>query len=206
MGRDTNPPDRRSLRLRGYDYALPGAYFVTVCVQNRECLFGEIVGGEMRLNDTGRIVANTWLALPDRFPSVGVGAFVVMPDHVHGIIIVADVSRADVSRAQQAAPLRGMEPARPGVGAGLALPAGTDVSAGVHVSAGAASSAPTLGDVVRAFKSISAISVNRSLGRTGRSLWQRNYYEHVVRGESDLRQILDYIARNPAEWNRHDPV
>jgi putative transposase len=162
--------DRRSLRLDGYDYAQAGAYFVTVCTQNRMCLFGDIVDGVMRLNDAGRMVRSVWEGLPDRFAGMELDAFVVMPNHVHGIITF--------------------------VGAGLALPE----------EKGAASSAPTLGDVVRAFKSMSAIHINRLLRRSG-PLWQRNYYEHVIRNERELAKIREYIATNPLKWalDRENP-
>ena len=171
---------RRFLRLRDFDYSTEGAYFVTICTRNRECLFGAVVDGEMRLNNMGQVVQTVWGGLSDRFPTIELDAFVVMPNHVHGILVVGAAL----------AP-----PKRRKVGAGLALSQG-----------GAASSAPTrfasatLGTVVRAFKSISAISVNRLLSRSGQSLWQRSYYEHVIRGEESLNRIREYISTNPLRW------
>jgi putative transposase len=123
--------DRCSLRLKDYDYAQAGACFVTICTQDRACLFGDIVGEEMRLNANGREVQALWNELPNRFARLELDAFVVMPNHVRGIATF--------------------------VGAGLALPEEN----------GAASSAPTLGDMVRAFKSLSAIRVNRLMMRSG---------------------------------------
>ncbi len=165
---------RRSTRLKGYDYSGAGAYFITICTHGRECLFGEVMDGAMRLNDTGRAVQAEWARLPERFQSVDLDEFVVMPNHVHGIIHVG---------ALLAAP--------------LLVPPGQ----------GAASSAPTLGDILRAFKSISAIAVNRLLGRSGRSLWQRNYYEHIIRNEHELARAREYIANNPLQWalDRENP-
>jgi hypothetical protein len=128
---------RRPVRLPGFDYSGEGAYFVTICTRNRECLFGAVVDGEMRLNNVDRVVQIVWGGLPDRFAVIELDAFVVMPNHVHGILVVGAAL----------AP-----PKRRKAGAGLALPVG-----------GAASSAPTrfasttLGTVVRAFKSISAM-------------------------------------------------
>ena len=81
---------RRSIRLQGYDYSSPGAYFVTMCTHNRECLFGEIANGKMRLNELGKIASQCWLAIPDHFPHARLGAFVIMPNHVHGIIWIVD--------------------------------------------------------------------------------------------------------------------
>jgi REP element-mobilizing transposase RayT len=154
---------RRSIRLRDYNYAQTGAYFVTICTQGRVCLFGEVVDGHMTLNDAGRMVQRVWDDLPMRFPSIALDMFVIMPNHVHGIIAI--------------------------VGAGLALPCG-----------GAASSAPTLGDIVRAFKSVSAIQVNQLLSRSEQPLWQRNYYEHIIRNDEELARVGQYILDNPAQW------
>ena len=86
-----HPPDRhhrRSIRLKGHDYTQPGAYFVTICTRDRECLFGHMVNGEMRLNDAGEIARRCWEGIPDHFPSVELDAFVIMPNHVHGIIVI----------------------------------------------------------------------------------------------------------------------
>jgi putative transposase len=163
---------RRSIRLRGYDYTQAGAYFVTICTRNRECLFGDVVNGEMRLNDAGQIVKQIWAALPQRFSSITVDESIVMPNHFHGIIVVHNIIV---------------------VGAGLALPSSAPIQ-------GAASSAPTLGDLIRTFKSISAIRVNRVVDRTGCPLWQRNYYEHVIRNDDSLGRIRQYIADNPLRW------
>jgi len=90
MRHDTNKRHRRSLRLQGYDYSQVGAHFVTICTQDRSCLFGEAVDGEMRLNDAGLMVATEWERLPERYPKVVLGAFVVMPNHIHGIVIITD--------------------------------------------------------------------------------------------------------------------
>lgn len=87
---DPDKNHRRSIRLRGYDYTRAGAYFVTICTQNRECLFGNIVEGEIRLNDAGHVVQSVWNELPQHYPGVDVDAFVVMPNHIHGIIVLMD--------------------------------------------------------------------------------------------------------------------
>ncbi len=178
---------RRFLRLQGFDYSREGAYFVTICTRNRECLFGDVVDGQMRLNGVGRSVQTFWDAMPERFPPIESDAFVVMPNHVHGILFNVGAALAPPKQVK----------------AGFALPSG-----------GAASSAPTgpasittLGNVLRAFKSISAISVNRLLSRSGQPLWQRNYYEHVIRDEESLNRLREYIATNPLRWelDRENP-
>ena len=142
---------RRSIRLRQYDYSSVGVYFVTICAQGRECLFGDIADGTMRLNDAGQIVARVWLGLSVRFSQVVLDEFVVMPNHFHGILVIND-------------------------------------------------GAPTLGAIVRGFKSISAIDVNRLLNRQGCPLWQRNYYERAIRNEIELSAIREYLQFNPTNW------
>ena len=189
MTLDTERPHRRRLRLKGYDYAQDGAYYVTICAQHRLCLFGDIVDGKIRLNTAGSAVQAVWNELPRRFARLELDAFVVMPNHVHGIAAF--------------------------VGAGLALPgdegvarkgAASSTPTRGHAEYGTAGGAPALGDVVRAFKSLSAIRVNRLLTRSG-PLWQRNYYEHVIRDEDELKRIREYIANNPMQWelDRENP-
>lgn len=87
MKYDPDKHARRSIRLRGYEYTQSGAYFVTICTQNRDCLFGEIVKGIMDANDAGRMIQSVWDELPQHYPGVDVDAFVVMPNHIHGIIL-----------------------------------------------------------------------------------------------------------------------
>ena len=162
---------RRSLRLREFDYSAAGAYFVTVCVYGRECIFGGIVQQDMVLNEAVRKVEEIWRLLPERFPNVVVDEFVVMPNHMHGIIFI--------------------------VGAPLAAPL-TRLGAKRQ---GAASGAPTLGSIMRAFKSLSAVNVNRLLDRQECPLWQRNYHERVIRDERELFVIREYIQYNPQKWH-----
>ncbi len=159
---DPDKHHRRSIRLRGHDYSQPGLYFVTICTQDRECLFGEIRNGKMLLNEAGAAVLQTWNALPERFAPVETDSFVVMPNHVHGVI--------------------GLYPVR-------------------QAKRGAASRSPiTLGRIIRAFKSLSAMAASRLLHRAGRPLWQRNYYEHIIRRGRDLDDLREYIRQNPVRW------
>ncbi|SEA61292.1 REP element-mobilizing transposase RayT [Desulfuromusa kysingii] len=169
--------ERRSIRMVDYDYSSAGFYFVTICVQGRESLLGEIADGVITLNDAGRMVENSWLELPAKYPDMAIDEHVIMPNHFHGIIIL------------QPPVVVGAPLAAPGYGKN-----GT-------TDQGAASSAPTLGDVIRAFKSISAINVNISLDRSGQPLWQRNYYERIIRNENELHNIRQYIRNNPAQWD-----
>jgi len=158
---------RRSIRLREFDYSSSGGYFVTTCVQNRECLFGNILDDVTFLNDAGMLVESVWNGLTERFPSIGFDAFVVMPNHVHFIVDIAEPDGKE------------------GVGQGSRAGQGR---------------APTLDRIVGAFKSISAAQVNHLLSRTGQPLWQRNYYERVIRNETELNGFRDYIIHNPLKW------
>ena len=180
---DAEKHHRRSIRLKEYDYSQAGAYFVTVCTHNRECILGEVANGEVLLSEFGKIVESVWFDLPKHYPNVELDAFVIMPNHVHGIIIVGDVA----------------------VGAGLIDHAGAD-----HVGAGF-KPAPTrqyaLSEVVRGFKTFSARRINEIRATSGTPVWQRNYYEHIVRDEDRLNRIREYIINNPMRWqfDRENP-
>jgi REP element-mobilizing transposase RayT len=165
---------RRSIRLTGYDYRSAGAYFVTICTHGRECLLGEVVDGAMAPNRLGRVVERAWYDLPARFPGIALDAFVVMPNHVHGIVRLVG------------APLAG------------AHPAGADPAGGV-----------ALGDVVGAFKSLTTRAMLGVVREAVDSpivgpLWQRNYYEHIVRDDDELERIRAYIVDNPMRWDDDD--
>lgn len=172
---------RRSIRLKGYDYAAPGAYFVTIVAQNRERLFGEMAGDDMRLNDAGRIVQTVWDELPTHFAHVSLDAFVIMPNHAHGTIVLNDDS----------------------VGAGFPRPTPRPTS-GAETGAGAETAPPrkraTLGQIVAYFKYQSAKRINELRNVPGLPVWQRNYYEHVIRNERELQAIRQYIRTNPLNW------
>jgi putative transposase len=174
---------RRSLRLKGYDYSMAGAYFVTICTQDRACLFGDVTAGGMRLNDAGQTVATLWEAIATRFSGVEIDQFVVMPNHLHGILVLPDAREATTKEATTRV--------APTVGAPLV-------------------GAPArLGDVVGAFKSLATVSYITGVkthgwpGFRGR-LWQRNYYEHIIRDEPALNRVRRYIDENPARWEFDD--
>jgi putative transposase len=173
MPYDPNRHHRRSIRLKGYDYSQAGAYFITLCTQDRACLFGRVVNGEMRLNDAGRMVLAEWNRLPERFPQVVLDAFVVMPNHVHGILVITDPA--------------------PTVGA--------TVGATTRVAP------TTVGNIIGAFKSRVTVEYIRGVKTSGwppfrGRLWQRNYYEHIIRNERALNAIRQYIMENPRRGHR----
>lgn len=191
---------RRSLRLKAYDYSQSGAYFITVCVQDRECLFGEVIGDQMHLNDAGRIVLSEWNRLAIRFPAIELDAFCVMPNHVHGIIAIS-INEQILDRNMN-------------VGAGL-VPAlretakatdGNNPRATTRVApTRAMATKPVLGNIVGAFKSLTMHSYIDGVKQSGwpcfrGRLWQRNYHEHIIRNDESLLRIRQYIADNPAQW------
>jgi putative transposase len=171
---------RRSIRLCEYDYAQPGAYFVTVCTHDRACLFGEVVGGQVHVNDAGRIADACWRTIPDHFLHVALDTFVIMPNHVHGIIWIVDEPDDGVHHG-----------VGDGVGAKHFSPPPADKPA-------FRSPSRTVGSIVRGFK----VGVTKWMRANLdiHNVWQRDYFEHVVRDESDLERIRRYIAENPARW------
>lgn len=166
---------RRSIRLRGHDYAGSGVYFLTIRVRGRANgfsppRFGAVVNSRMALNNAGRAVAACWQAIPDHFPHAALDEWIVMPDHVHGIIVIRGNGQSALVGAKNFSPLPG-SPVRP---------AGTS---------------RTIGSIVRGFK----IGVTKLLG--GESPWQRNYYDIIVRDQPTLNNIRAYIRNNPANWD-----
>jgi putative transposase len=160
---------RRSIRLAGYDYSRCGAYFVTVCAANRECLFGDIADGEMHPNAYGLLVERSWVELRDTYPYVNLDAWVLMPNHLHGVVVITDESGDATNILMKRKPL---------------------------------------GNLIGAFKTISTRHINELRGSSGTPVWQRNYYEHVVRSDAVLRRVRDYIQTNPGNWStdKENPV
>jgi putative transposase len=187
---DPDHHHRRSIRLKGYDYAQAGAYFVTVCTHNRACLFGDIVDGSMRLNDAGQVVQEVWSTIPTQYPGIAIDAFVVMPNHIHGIIMIASTTITTPVGAQFIAPNSGSSD--------------TPGTIGTTGAAGAMNRAPTVGEIVRAYKARVTVAINQRQGTRGVPVWQRNFYEHIIRDDDALDRIRQYIVDNPAQW-AHDP-
>lgn len=188
MKYDPEIQHRRSIRLRGYDYAAGGAYFVTICVQGRECLFGKILNDVMVPNAAGVMVTAIWNELAVHYPGVAVDAYVIMPNHFHGIIML-NVGAAPRGRPGFTGPRAGPEQGHPRGGAPTQ------------------DGAPTLSlfDVVHRFKSLTTARYRHGVLNdhwppfAGR-LWQRNYYERVIRDEIELSAVREYIQFNPTNW------
>jgi REP element-mobilizing transposase RayT len=169
---------RRSIRLSGYDYSQSGAYFVTVVTWQRDCLFWDVVNGEMVLNDFGKIADECWRAIPEHFPNVELGAHIIMPNHGHGILAIrADVLRSDVGAQQCCAPT---------------TPDANENPHKINVKP------RSLGAIVRSFKSAVSYRINKEHNAT--SIWQRNYYERIIRNEQEMDAIWRYIEANPVNW------
>ena len=152
---------RKNLRLQDYDYANAGAYFVTICAYQRQSLFGLVRDNKMALNQCGQIAEHAWRNIPMHFQDIHLDEFIVMPNHVHGILFT------DGERARHASPLHHR---------------------------------PKLGTVIGAYKSAAARLINQTRSTPGASVWQRYYYEHVIRNELSLSEIREYIVNNPLKW------
>ncbi len=177
---------RRSIRKRGYDYAFPGWYFITVCTEGKDHTFGSVIEWQMRLNEAGRMVADFWNYMPQRFSGMVLDEFVVMPNHFHAIFQIAP--------RVVGAPVVGA-PDRAGI---------NSAPTGRHRAG--TSPAPTVGNIVGTFKSLTANEYLRGVKGFGwrrlpKGLWQRNYYERIIRNERELVAMRAYIRENPARWD-----
>ncbi|XBO46100.1 transposase [Pedobacter sp. KACC 23697] len=167
---------RRSIRLKGYDYSKAGAYFITICCEDRIHRFGKVSGDEMILNQSGTMAYNEWINLAERFPNFELNVFQIMPNHMHGIIVLSD---------------------RTTVGATLAV-----AQEQKELNRATARVAPTIADIVGAYKSIvsnACLQLFMSHNKTMGKLWQRNYYEHIIRDERAYHNISHYIINNPGK-------
>ena len=170
----TENRNRRSIRLQGYDYSQAGAYFITICsTHNREWRFGEIVDGNMRVNAIGGVVADEWIKTAQIRHDIALDEWVVMPNHFHGILVITGTGTARRARTMRRA---------------------STVEQFGHPVSG---SIPT---IVRSFKSAVTKHANELCRTPGGKLWQRNYWEHIIRNELELNRIREYIRNNPARW------
>lgn len=201
MKYDRQKHHRRSIHLKGYDYTQTGAYFLTLCTWQRECLFGKIVNGEMQLSLYGEAVKYNWYYLNKRCSYVQLDAFTIMPDRVHGIIWLTDNDPTNTVD----------------VGAGLEI-------ASVWKTNISSEPAPTIYDnngkstffksthpkrrslpeIIQGFKTSSATRINQLRCMAGVPVWQRNYYEHIIRNEEFLQKIRVYVINNPSFWQQDE--
>ncbi|NES72383.1 MAG: hypothetical protein F6K24_47905 [Okeania sp. SIO2D1] len=178
MSYDPNKHHRRSLRLRGYDYSQAGAYFLTICTYNRQTLFGEIIDGKMQLNQLGEVVVEEWERSAQIRQEIELDYSVIMPNHLHGIVIINNV--------------------------------GANERVGVNTIEGECHSplrmkSRSISSLITGFKSVVTRRINRIRYHgeqltTPAPVWQRNYYEHIIRNETSLNQLRQYIVENPLKW------
>ena len=193
MNFNPNIHHRRSIRLRGYDYSQAGLYAITICCQDRAHRFGHVAVGaplvgaqvngstQMILNDAGKMVESEWIRLTERFPNIEFHQWVVMPNHFHAILEIVDGKSAKPTPEK-------LENRRPQGHAPTAT-----------------ATIPTVADMVDAFKSITTVKYIRGVKTLGwepfnGKLWQRNYYEHIIRTDESYQRIANYIENNPANW------
>ncbi|MCC5627067.1 transposase [Nostoc sphaeroides CHAB 2801] len=167
---------RHSIRLKGHDYTQHGAYFITICTRGRQCLFGNVVNGEMQLNSLGNIALNCWQTIPAHFSHIELDTFVVMPNHIHGILIITDNPvGARHCLALNQHPERNTEK--------FGKPVRGSIST-----------------VIGSYKSVVSKRINIIWQTKGQSIWQRNFYEHIGREEKSIDNIREYIVNNPQRW------
>ncbi len=163
---------RRSIRLRSYNYANTGGYFVTICCRDRKCLFGEIVNEKMILNEYGKIANNTWNELPLHHSNVELCEFIAMPNHIHAILKIAGNVMGAVNVA-------------------------CNVMSNISPKSG------TLPTIIRSYKSSVSKQIHEhSAPNITVPIWQRNYYEHIIRSETEFARIATYIRNNPILWKK----
>ncbi|MBE9140082.1 transposase [Nodosilinea sp. LEGE 07088] len=171
---------RCSLRLKGYDYSAAGAYFITICTFQRRCLFGQVVNGEMQLNEFGQIATECWQAIPEHFSHIELDEYIVMPNHVHGILVAQDTRRGIAVQCPYTNP--GNVPQNP------------------YISVFGKMSPGSIPAVVRSYKYATTKRINILRDAVGTPVWQRNYYDHIIRNERSLQHIRYYTTNNPLTW------
>jgi putative transposase len=164
---------RRSIRLKDYDYTQPGYYFITIVSHDRACSFGKIATASIVLSAIGKVISACWQEIPAHFPDVTLDVFVIMPNHLHGIVVINDIGRGTTCRAP------------------------TNEQFGKPVKG----SIPT---IIRSFKAASSRQLAKQCLLPPGSVWQKNYYEHVILNESELNLIREYILANPVRWDEDE--
>jgi len=173
---DAQFPVRRSVRLKGFDYSQPSAYFLTICACDQRCIFGEVIGYDVALSRYGEVANACWQSIPSHFPNVELAGHVVMPNHMHGLIIVRRRASAQGTRGA------------PGEGGGL-----------VSHRSGALGTG-SIPAIVRSFKSATTRLIREAAADSGIVVWQRGYYEHILADDDEFQRTCEYIRLNPANW------
>ena len=194
----------QSTRLPSWDYAAAGWYFVTICTRGGECSFGDVVDGEMHLSPIGDVACRCWVRMPEHFQNVTLDSFVVMPNHMHGIVLIEEKAKSGCQDATGSDGCRDV--ASPDT-----RPSACNVSTGTAESRHRRMSrmspkAGSLSAIVRSYKA----AVTRCCRQNGYSTfaWQPRFYDHIIRSEESLRRIREYIANNSSKWalDKYHPV
>jgi REP element-mobilizing transposase RayT len=194
---------RWSIRLKGYDYARDGAYFVTICTQGREHVFGAVVRGEMQLNKCGREVARCWRWLAERYPYVYLDEWIVMPDHTHAIIVITDAQDEGAHANLPTLNVTNTNKLCRGGSRTAQLrtaPTTNPEKSNPDDMRSEPMQRKPLGRLIGAFKTVSTRRVNDLEGTPGAQLWQRNYHERVIRNGLALDALRRYVSNNPVLW------
>jgi REP element-mobilizing transposase RayT len=196
-GKNFNPElyHRRSIRLKHYDYSQPGFYFITICTQNKLKFFGEVKHGEMRLNDAGRMVEMLWQEIPKYYRRFNIREFIVMPNHIHGII---EIKHDFVGADPCVCPKENKD-----------IPGGMNNNSIRPVSASTDKIKMSLSEIVQRFKTLTTRKYIDGVKlydwpAFNKRLWQRNYYEHIIRNENSYLKIAEYIINNPKTWEKDE--
>lgn len=191
---------RRSIRLKGYDYTQAAAYFITLCTWQSKCLFGEVVRGEMRLNQAGRIVEAVWQQLASQFRQIRLDEFCVMPNHFHGIILISSVVGATrLDRFEDDSSSRNLSIEHYSGDVGSPRPA-RDSDRDFAAARPKGPQPGSIGAMIGQYKSRATRLIRKLPGFEKAPIWQRNYYEHIIRNEPEWKQIIQYIQGNPVQW------
>ncbi len=187
---------RRSIRLQGYDYASAGSYFITICAHQRQCLFGEITDRQMMLNELGQCVRSVWMNLPQHFRSLELDKFIVMPNHIHGILSLCTTD----GRGEAFASRSGNHNVNPHANASPLREDRASLRQNKTHPPENGTQPQSIAAIIQNFKSVSTRKINRMNQSSGRTIWQRNYYEHIIRDDRALQTIRQYIQNNPFSW------
>jgi REP element-mobilizing transposase RayT len=182
----TSTRNRRSIRLRGWDYSADGAYFVTICTHDRGRLFGTVRGGEMHLNDDGHIVADTWRWLPTRY-DLNLDEWCVMPNHLHAILVIRKGGSRTAPTPDKLPPDMGTVP--------------TMLDTNTLTLTSDLRRPKSIGRAIGAFKTVSTKQINLQRNTPGAVLWQRDFWDRVIRDAQEMDRIREYIRQNAANWN-----
>lgn len=185
-----HPPDRQSIRLRGFDYTSSATHFVTICVEDRQCVLGNITNGIMHASPLGKIVADCWMTIPRIRPYVSLNEWIVMPNHIHGILTIMDHDRdsSPIWRVPYVSKQRTM------------TRRASHGDAPTCVAPTARLQPHSLGSIIGQFKIVTTKRI-RAAGFADFA-WQRNYFERIVRDDRAMENIRSYIRNNPAQWER----